>query len=743
VNEELVGLLQHVELTDANWWNRSVKNFVLGALAARGATDQTGLLASIRSDYLIKVNDDTFDSCVRDLLKEGEIVEIGMRLKLSEAALARIRSEAAAVAGTEAIVKERFFACLSQFEGEGAPDDLWNVCVDRFIDPLINELGARTLELLAMDLSALKEAQSVATLAKDLTKEFGSQLASALLAFLDPADQAVRDYVLRRYNAFLAIQAAALSSDVLRAIDKLHAKPPHVRVLLDTNFVFSVLHLHDNPENELADRLQALIIELGERANVRLYVLPITLEETRRVLDSKIFNLQRVRFTRNLAAAAAEFPADGLTSRYVREAAKSADFPSPEEFFGPYVSDTLTMLRQRGVELLNENIDALRTEQGVIDDLLELQERQKKSRKQGPKQYDTNLHDMVLWHFVNKNRPAAVESPADAGYWVATLDYGLMAFDRGKRGRRKALPVCVTPAVLMNLLQFWVPRDAEFESGIVNALRLPFLFTSFDLEAERVTLRILAQLSMYEKTSDMSPEMLTRILTNRGLRGRLAASKTDEEDRTLIESAALEEASKAQEEKKRIAEELELLRGRANMDAKEAARAQGLEDQLRKRDAEIESLSLRLETTAKALGETGLRLQAAEDTQRRIDAQLASNERQTEEQNQRTLQRDARRALKRRLSLILAVVGAFAAGAGVLVAWRTKANVGLIIGVSIISWLAVWLKIARRIAPPEEAIGEWPLLERLKNADRKIVAMIYGVTIGVIATTIVDAIRHR
>jgi hypothetical protein len=157
------------------------------------------------------------------------------------------------------------------------------------------------------------------------------------------------------------------------------------------------------------------------------------------------------------------------------------------------------------------------------------------------KTYEQLEHDMILWHFTRSKRPATVESPLDACYWVVTVDYRLIGFDAYKRqSREEDIPICLDPAMLIQMLQFWMPRSEEYESALLNSLRLPYFFREFDPDAEKVTVRILGVLSRYENVGDLQPVSITRIVLNDALRRKMETEPSVERQIELVKPFLLE-----------------------------------------------------------------------------------------------------------------------------------------------------------------------------------------------------------
>ena len=177
--------------------------------------------------------------------------------------------------------------------------------------------------------------------------------------------------MLRRLNAQYVADATALPAAALDRLAKQRSVPSRVRLMVDTNFLFSILGLHDNPGNEEANKLLQLVDEVRSRVKLQLYVLPITFDETRNVLSDVAVRLTDFRGQPNLAEAAKRTKSLGLAQRYLEAASQSPTNLSAADFFAPYESDLLTVLRSKSVELYNTSLDELRMDQDVIDDVLE------------------------------------------------------------------------------------------------------------------------------------------------------------------------------------------------------------------------------------------------------------------------------------------------------------------------------------------------------------------------------------
>jgi hypothetical protein len=289
-----------------------------------------------------------------------------------------------------------------------------------------------------------------------------------------------------------------------------------------------------------------------------------------------------------MASAAGMLRSSGLISTYMAHRAKSPVHISAAQFFGPFEENLLTLLKDRGVSLYNDELDALRLDQRVIDEVLALQDSQQIHRPTGAKPYDANLHDMVLWHFVRDRLPLRSDSPLDGRSWVVSIDFGLINFDRRKKGG--SLPIVVSPSDLVQLLAFFVPRSDEYDRTWVESLREPLIFMDFDADDEAATLAILSNLSRYDNSEVFSTDTVRSVLMNTALRTSLRSSHElkPEQKAELIRDAIVKTAEERlralegeREENKSLRTSVEALTSRlAEVERLESERSQmkGIEE---------------------------------------------------------------------------------------------------------------------------------------------------------------------
>lgn len=641
---DLVRLIHYVELNRSGWWKSAMQTLIQVTLWKEGVATDVELRGVLAASLGAAIDAELFDEALADLVAGASVLHIpDGRFKASEELGAQLSKQGEEVAQSQERVEERFVSCMLEAGIDADPQALWDDFLQLFLLPFIADSGARTYELLSGKVDLRLKYVTYGDLVNPLCSRYGEEVRTGLVQFLDPGDTDVRAFLLRELNADFAREAVALDKSVLRSLSKSNGRPDRVRVLLDTNVVLSLLGLHDNPGNDMSDDLMALVSSIEPYIKVELAVLPITADETRRVLRDAISRLTGIIPHRNTARAAVSTFRSGLSARYFQVVAESGQAGmTADEFFGPYESNLVAVLRDHGVELYNENLDELRMDRQVIDDLNHEMELQGRKRPNGPKPYEANLHDMVLWHFAKRFRPAVAQTALDTSMWVCTLDYGLISFDRRKRRYMTGPPICLAPSSLIQLLQFWAPRSESVDKALVGAIREPLMFLNFDGPSEKTTLRIIKSIDRFEGVGDLSVEVISSVLSNEALQGKLeSAAPDDQADLEKVELAFVDEAAKLEASIAAVAAERdELERERAELQktsaiaiSEGATEAERLRTELEAKTAAMDAVEAKLRSEREMHAET---VQNVSKSQAQIEAKLNALEESQTAKRERT-----------------------------------------------------------------------------------------------------------
>lgn len=550
LSPELVSLVHHIELNKAGWWDLAVQRLVLTCLWCKRdkiAQNSEEIIATLKNEFRVPLVEAALAKHLQTLTAGGQVVVLpDGRYKLTEQAVRDCERDLSESAQLEARVKQRFQVLVDEICPDLEFGQVWSAFHEKFLLPMVNQMGANTYRLITGDRVEVETPHL-----SEFTQAFDSfhtvNLHHLARQFLDPTNADVRRYVLRTMNAYFVVRAGGLNDQTIHRLAASASKLPDAVLFFDTNVLFSLLGLHENPADEGSLALINLVRKISADVPIKLRVLPPTLDEMRRAITASQEAVINMRISPQLLSNVANAGISGITEKFLRLSAARGATVSPADYFEPYLNNLLTILRGNGIDLFSQDLGPYRKRQDVIDDLLLQQDFEKKKYGDRAKNYERLEHDMILWHFVRDKRPVQIESPIDAGYWLVTADYRLLGFDAHKQRELKStIPICLHPATLAQLLQFWVPQTAEFEEALLSTMRLPTVLTVLDSDAERVSLRILNALSTFENIGNLPPETTTRILLNEALRQKLRVEDDVAKQVELVREALVEENKKAE-----------------------------------------------------------------------------------------------------------------------------------------------------------------------------------------------------
>lgn len=588
---ELVAFVHHVELNRDGWWDKAMHRLVLVSVwLASDLPSPDDIKKTLKSEFGLTVGDAKIESTIAALEKQEFLVrQPGNKFLIPDERRSIFEEEVTAAENSAIAAKKHFCDLVKEIFDDLSPEDVWVKFESVFLAPLIRENGANAYKFIAGE-----EMTVTRGLVHKFNEEFGpthrEKLFNLVVRFLDPSNESVRSYISRMLHATFCVAASGLPDTVISKLTGSVKKQIRFHLFVDTNFLFSIMSIHDNPSNSSAIELKELIASLKSNLKIDLYVTSRTIEEAQSSISAAQLRLAEFPTGPNFTRAASKMRLSGLDARFFDARAKKSGKLSSEEWFGTYLNNFVSLAESNGVKLFDENLDNYATRQDVIDDILYVQNEEKDRGKQ-EKAYKVIEHDMILWHLVNDKRPNYMESPVEAKDWIITLDYRLIRFDKQKReNHRGQVPICIHPISLIQLLQFWIPRNKKFEEAILSSMTLPFLFSEVDAEAEDTSLRILKGIGRFEQSDQIPEDAIERVMLDEGLRARLRAEENEEKDAKMIRDSMVEElGGQAKREKQRADESDEIVKHRDS-------ELRALDKKIEGKDREIEKLKKQFAT---------------------------------------------------------------------------------------------------------------------------------------------------
>src|SRR5216683_3938374 len=356
---ELISLVHHIELNKAGWWDKALDQLLITAIWV-ASRDQSviEILAQLKKSFQVEIDIEQAQSHLRALCSKRVLMAIpDDRYKISEEYLEKYDDDIREAEALEKAVEESFVRALTKYCPAIDIHGAWKDFNERFLLPFVRDVGANTYRLLSegdLRITPSRFKRFVRTYPEETHEPF----ADVVKEFLDPKNLQLRQYILRSLNAFFFIEAGSLTKETIEALTKLSGSQPTFNIFVDTNFLFSILGLI--PSAADGQSLVNLVSRVKGSVNVKLYALPTTVDEARRKLISTKQFLAGLRVVPNLAEAASKMRLDGLALKFFEESPKRG-LMSAEDYFEPYIADLMSMMRMKGVELYNEDIDHYKT----------------------------------------------------------------------------------------------------------------------------------------------------------------------------------------------------------------------------------------------------------------------------------------------------------------------------------------------------------------------------------------------
>lgn len=714
--KEIVSLLHHVELNQAGWRGRAIQNLILGTLWLHGGSMSPNDIIAKMCGEFGDFDPTEIKSQIDNLCSSGQLVHLtDGRVKLTEHTTRLIEGKLQESEKLQEQIKERFITTVNRHCPGINSGDAWFDFENNTLIPTVRELGARTYELIS---GAIHRSSLVKSLGEEFFQryplEYRHELQDAISEFLDVNDSPTRAYILGLLNAYFFTQAIALDEVTVSNLVKA-GEAPSFTLFLDTNLLFSILNLHENPSNEAVKSLMELLPRLSGKVSVKLFATPVTINEAKRVLIAVQQQLQGLRLTPNLREAAENSFEGGFVPKYL-EALQRAKNLTLKDYLQPYIDGFSRILQEKGVQIFQEDMNEYKTRQNVIDDILRQMDFEERNYKTRAKSYHQVEHDMILWHFVIDKRASLIENVLDAHYWIVTIDFRLLGFDNFQcKARGNGIPICIHPANLVHLLQFWIPRTPELEKAIFSSIRLPFFVQEFDLESEKAAIRILETLGRFENVEDLSTDTVRNLLIDKGLKQRLIGEENVEKQIKLVREALIEEY-------REMEEEFKITRQKASE----------LGEAIQKKDEIIQQLD-------QEVGRLRSEIDKEQEDRKHLEERISKLE------MERQREKAAREIINRFVSFwvaipwILMITGAFILSG--LISRIAKVE-------AILSWIGVfslmliaWLWLIDWRGKQDEALATWGPFTRLLKVKKWLFTILGAIVLGILGNFLWEMIK--
>lgn len=256
-------LLHHTELNKSGRWIAALSRLVLSAVHDSAVTNQRDDLREHLRGLGVDVPSDAFDATVDSCIDRGELVAAGNGMLTLSADVAESIDNQVDESRQQREHRETIFKEITSRRCPGLPGSAtWLKFQMSFLVPLLRRLGASVYELLE---TADWQDVDYGDLYHDFLGNHHPNAQRALREtvrdFFSEDTGTARSFVLKLLSAHYVLEACSLPAPTLQRLAGLAERPSGLTAYVDTNFVFSLLRLHINPANEVAQPLLQLVKE--------------------------------------------------------------------------------------------------------------------------------------------------------------------------------------------------------------------------------------------------------------------------------------------------------------------------------------------------------------------------------------------------------------------------------------------------------------------------------------------------
>lgn len=577
---DIYSLVQHIELNKKGWLIAGIKAIIKHVFGSQNNISMTKIeLKNIFENIgELYVNDADFIKAMNELVQNQELVETKPEFfKLSPEECSNYKESLNNFKLIESETKKYFINSLRELLPDTIHVNLEEIWVDFFtllITPLISKTGAKSFEIITGKSREIDYDNS-----NEFFKKYHylhNYIQNLILNFFSNKNEFVKKYLLNLLKTYYFIEASHLPVESINRIYELSKVQSSLKIYVDTNFLLSLLDLHDNPSNDAATSLKELLNDVKNKITVKFYVFPITLQEFKNLILKYKDYIKRTPLLLSHARTLIERDEiSGVAKKYYQKCLDIKSEINVDDYFDPYLTNLTVTLRRYGLELQNERLDdySAANNMSVNDDILAQVEHRIQKLKLEEVTFTAEeieykkvnieqkfKHDCMLWHAVYDKRPEYIDSVKDIKNWILTLDFQFLSYDRFKTKQlNKDISLCLHPNDLISLLYFWVPRTQKFENAVLENFKLPFTFKEFDKKAEEISISILSALSYYENSEDLDQSTITELLTNQALRNKINSNNSIEENALIIKDEIFDKyIQKKKEISQKEGENLEL-----------------------------------------------------------------------------------------------------------------------------------------------------------------------------------------
>jgi hypothetical protein len=141
-----------------------------------------------------------------------------------------------------------------------------------------------------------------------------TQIRQIVESLIDCDSQEIKLYLANNIYGYYNVESLGLTEEAVASLKPKTGITYNIRLLLDTNYLFSLLQLHENPSNDAVLSINAIISKINDIIKISYHITPKTIKEFQQTLTYEIKQISAIRFSIPIAKTIISTPSiSGLT----------------------------------------------------------------------------------------------------------------------------------------------------------------------------------------------------------------------------------------------------------------------------------------------------------------------------------------------------------------------------------------------------------------------------------------------
>ena len=222
LDSEFVSLVHHVELHQAGWWEKTIQKLIISIIwTSKKSLPFDALYHHLQDIYKIQITKSKVQNCIDELESKNSIMRLSKsEYKISEAYTKIIETDIIAYNNLESKVKNLLCSLIKEHCPTLNADEMWTKINDELLSPLIEEMGARTYELVSQSILKIDNILSFKSFLDQFPTEIHVNLRTVIVSFLSPSNSEVRSYAFGQLNSYFSEVIGNLDQKTVDSISR-------------------------------------------------------------------------------------------------------------------------------------------------------------------------------------------------------------------------------------------------------------------------------------------------------------------------------------------------------------------------------------------------------------------------------------------------------------------------------------------------------------------------------------------